>query len=208
MRVSKRQFLFGLGGAAALAFTGARAELECQPYEGGQVCTAGLRIPPGRVTAQQECEFWCWAACIEAIFALNGYGVSQAEIVERVYPDLACAPAVGEVIAQAASGLYLSSEGREFYAETEILLDANSGIWREDATLIAAEELRANRPLIVGAASHAVLLTALSYAQDSYGNYEILEAVVRDPWPTSPNRRVLTEAEAQQMFFLAAVQAV
>lgn len=207
MRCDRRQFFSGLGGALAMAAVGARAEIACQPYgEGTEVCQVGLRLAPEAITAQQECEFWCWAACIESIFALRGFTVSQAEIVQRVYDQPVCAPAVGTVIAEAASGDWLSRDGRHFRASTSVLIDANEGIYRDDAAFLAAAELKANRPLIVGAMGHAVLLTALTYAHDGNGNYEILEAVVRDPWPTNPNRRVLTQQEAQALFFLASVQ--
>lgn len=208
MRIPRRQFLTGLLGAAAFAGTSARAARVCQPYDDVEVCEVGLQFDPAVTTAQQECIYWCWAACVESIFALNGYAVSQAEIVQRVYDAPVCAPAVGAVIAAAASGEWMTGDGRRFSTSTDVLIDADRGIWRADAAEIAGRELTANRPLIVGALGHAVLLTAVTFAQDAYGNYRILQCVVRDPWPTSPNRRVLTEAEAQQMFFLAAVQAV
>lgn len=205
MRVDRRQFLSGLGGAVALAATGARADMTCEPYGGSQICQVGLRFSPEVMTAQQECEYWCWAACIESIFAIKGFEVSQAEIVERVYAEPVCMPAFGPQIAQAASGSWLSHDGRSFSARADILIDANEGIWRDDATYIAAEELRADRPLIVGALNHAVLLTALTYAEHGDGSVEVLEAIVRDPWPTSPNRRVLSQYEVNQIFFLASV---
>lgn len=207
MRIQRRQFLAGFAGAFTLAAAGARADIACMPYEDGvEVCQVGLRIAPEVTTAQQECEYWCWAACIESIFALRGYEVSQTEIVERVYAQPVCAPAIGAVIAEAASGTWLTHDGRRFTARTDVLIDANAGIWRQDAAVVAARELQADRPLIVGAMGHAVLLTALTYGRDGNGNYEILEAVVRDPWPTNPNRRVLSAMEAQEMFFLAAVR--
>ena len=86
------------------------------------------------------------------------------------------------------------------------MIDANIGLWRPDAAAVAGAELTAGRPLIVGTVGHAVLLTAVNYAHDNRGNLQILEMVVRDPWPTSPNRRVLSQMETQQMYFLAAVR--
>ena len=205
MRIPRRQFLTTLIGAAAYAAT-ARAERVCMPYDDVEVCEVGLKIDPHVTTAQQECLYWCWAACVESIFALGGYRVSQEDIVRRVYDQPVCAPAFGPTIAAAASGAWQTRDGHRFTTDAEILIDANEGIWRPDAAAVAAQELTANRPLILGALNHAVLLTAITFAQDRTGNYRILQAVVRDPWPTSPNRRVLTEAEAQQMFFLAAVR--
>ena len=113
----------------------------------------------------------------------------------------------GNTIAAAATGDWLTASGRRVSTSTEVLIDIENGVWRADAAYVAAAELTADRPLIVGAMGHAVLLTAFTYAQDGYGDYRILEAIVRDPWPTSPNRRTLSEAEAGQIFFLAAVRA-
>ena len=205
MRIPRRQFLATLIGAAASASI-ARAERVCMPYDGVEVCEVGLKIDPHVTTAQQECLYWCWAACVESIFALGGYRVSQETIVRRVYDQPVCAPAFGPTIAAAASGAWQTKDGRRFNTSAEVLIDANEGIWRQDAAIITAQELTANRPLILGALNHAVLLTAVTFAQDRYGNYRILQYVVRDPWPTSPNRRVLSEAEVQQAYFLAAVR--
>jgi hypothetical protein len=205
MALHRRQLLTGLGAAVAVAGL-SRAELACQPYDSDwTVCQAGLRFSPEVRTAQQECEYWCWAACIEAIFAIRGYTVSQAAIVERVYADPVCAPAEGQTIASAASGAWRDAKGKTFSAGAEVLIDGNTGLWRADSAAVADAELTAGRPLIVGTAGHAVLLTAVTYAHDTQGNYQILEMVVRDPWPTSPNRRTLSQMEAQQMYFLAAV---
>ena len=206
MDLHRRQVLTSLGAAAALAGL-SRAELACEAYDAEwQVCQAGLRFSPEVRTAQQECEYWCWAACIEAIFALGCYSVSQAAIVERVYAEPVGAPAEGQTIASAASGSWRDARGRAFQAGTETLIDANIGLWRPDAAAVAGAELTAGRPLIVGTVGHAVLLTAVNYAHDNRGNLQILEMVVRDPWPTSPNRRVLSQMETQQMYFLAAVR--
>lgn len=206
MSYVRRQFLTGLAAAAATAVLPARAQRLCRPYDGVEVCEVGLKFDPQVTTAQQECMYWCWAACVESIFALNGLQVSQADIVARVYQQPVCAPAYGPTIAAAATGIWQTASGRRISTSTEVLIDAENGVWRQDAAVVAAAELTADRPLIVGALGHAVLLTAFTYAHDGYGNYRILEAVVRDPWPTSPNRRVLTEAEASQLFFLAAVR--
>lgn len=211
MRVPRRQFLSqflaGIASAAAAAALPARAQRLCRPYDGVEVCEVGLKFDPHVTTAQQECMYWCWAACVQSIFALNGLKVSQADIVARVYEQPVCAPAYGPTIAAAATGDWRTSSGRRVSTSTEVLIDMESGVWRPDAAFVAAAELAADRPLIVGALGHAVLLTAFTYAQDGYGNYRILEAVVRDPWPTSPNRRTLSEYEAGQIFFLAAVRA-
>ena len=85
---TRRGFLLGAG--AMLATGPAAAAGYCSPFDdnGIQGCEVGLEIGPV-VTALQECQNWCWAACIETIFALRGYRVPQQAIVEKVYgsPD-------------------------------------------------------------------------------------------------------------------------
>lgn len=41
---------------------------------GKQFCKAGLQIGPMQ-TARQRCDSWCWAACIQTVFALRGFDV-------------------------------------------------------------------------------------------------------------------------------------
>lgn len=201
----RRDFLAGLAAALALP-RAARSEIVCQPWgEGQEICEAGLKFAPQMRTAEQQCQFWCWAACIETIFGIAGHQVPQQEIVARVYGGPVCAAANGPTIANAVSGQWRSRAGRVFSSNCEVLIDSHFGIWRGDAHLVAAAELEANRPLILGALGHAVLLTAMTFGRDRYGNVQVGDMVIRDPWPTNPNRRTLMPHEVQQISFLARV---
>ena len=201
----RRNLIAGLAAALALP-RAARADIVCQPFGPGvEACEAGLPFAPDMRTAPQECQFWCWAACIETIFAVAGHEVPQQEIVTRVYGNPVCAVADGPTISRAVSGAWRDRRGRNFAARCEPIIDTQFGIWRGDAHLLAAADLEANRPLILGALGHAVLLTGMTFWRDGYGNAQVAQMVIRDPWPTNPNRRVLSMQEAQQISFLARV---
>jgi len=201
----RRELLTGLAAALVLPRL-ARADIVCQPWGDGQeVCQAGLKFSPEMKTAEQECPYWCWAACIESIFAIDGFKVPQQEIVTRAYGQAVCAAADGPTIANAVSGSWRDGSGRSFASACEVVIDSQYGVWRDDAPLLAARELEAGRPLILGALGHAVLLTAMSFGRDAYGNTQIGELVIRDPWPSNPNRRTLSIQEVRQISFLATV---
>lgn len=202
----RRNLIAGLAAALALS-RAARAAIQCQPLGPGvEACEAGLPFAPDLRTAPQECQFWCWAACIETAFAVAGHEVHQETIVRRVYGNPVCAVADGPTIARAVTGAWTDKKGGSFAAGCAVIIDAQYGIYRPDAHLIAAAELEAGRPLILGALGHAVLLTAMNFRRDAYGNTVVDRMVIRDPWPFNPNRRELTGMEAQQMAFLATVR--
>ena len=62
----------------------ARSEVRFTLYNGIgiQYCEADVYIR-NFVTAQQKCQNWCCAACIDAIFGQQGYAISQRTIVEH-----------------------------------------------------------------------------------------------------------------------------
>lgn len=201
----RRHLLAGLAAVLVLP-RAARAEIACRPWGDGQeVCEVGLKFDPDMQTAQQECQFWCWAACIETIFAISGHRVPQQDIVARVYGDPVCTTADGPTIANAVSGAWRDRKGRDFRANCEVVIDAQYGVWRPDAHLVAARDLEDGRPLILGAGGHAVLLTAMTFGRNAYGDTQVGEMIIRDPWPTNPNRRTLSPRETQQISFLARV---
>lgn len=206
--MNRREFV-ALTGATALGTllpSSSQAALQCTPYnwQGIQQCRAGVQI--GRIrTAGQRCPNWCWAACIETVFFLNGYSVDQESIVRRLYPSLACSTATGFEIANVTSGSWTDRNGRRFRARVNPLLDLSLGMANWNAAAQVASELAAGRPVINGALGHATVLTAMTYVRDQYGSGMPREIIVRDPWPGRRNRRVLTAQEAQATFFIAAV---
>lgn len=185
----------------------ALAALRCGPFDGRgvQLCEVGipnLTMP----TVRQRCPQWCWAACIEAIFALHGHPVPQEAIVHRLFGGLVCRPVPGPGIVRAVDGAWRDASGTRFGAEAEVLWDAQYGFGRPDAAAEAARELAEGNPLINGALGHATVLTAMTYARDAAGRGQPLQIVVRDPWPLNPNRRVLGPQEAMGTMFLAKVR--
>jgi len=199
--ISRRFFIAAAGGIFGLS-TPARAALVCQDFPGFRRCSVGLTVDVG--TARQQCAEWCWAACVEGVFAFHGYPVAQRRIVEKVFASNVCRPAIGPQIVEAIDGSWTDDQGNDFEAECDVLWDSQFQFGRPDAVVEAARELEAGRPLILGAMGHATLLTAMTYSGNGIA-IQLNELVIRDPWPGNPNRRVLTPMEAMNTQFLAKV---
>jgi hypothetical protein len=178
------------------------AGLSCQDYPGFRRCSVGVRIQ--LATAQQKLPHWCWAACIEAIFAFHGHIVPQEEIVEKVFGDQSDQAAFGPQIVEVVDGSWDDRQGNSFEASATVLWDSQFGFGRPDAVVQAARELENDRPLIVGAFGHC-------YRYDGHDLFyecisaQLEELVVRDPWPGNPNRRTLSLQEALGTQFLAQI---
>ncbi len=208
--LSRRQLLLAMPalalGATTLGASQALADGECTTYDqqGLRYCTVGLRI--GEIeTVRQQCEYWCWAACIQAVFALHGHEVAQEDIVTRVYGQAICTTADAWSVMNAIQGEWIDSRGRRFQAYGEALPDLTTRLYNGGDARDILNELYANNPLINGAVGHATVLTAATYAEDRWGRQQLVELVVRDPWPTSPNRRALQMQELYGSSFLAKV---
>jgi len=141
---------------------------------------------------------------VEATFAFHGHRVSQERIVEKVFDEELCLPAIGPQIVNAIDGEWTDDRGDDFTASAEVLWDTQFQFGRPDAVVQAARELEADNPLILGAMGHATLLTAMTYSGNGFA-VQLEELVVRDPWPGSPNRRLLTLQEAMTTEFLAKI---
>lgn len=169
-------------------------------------CSVGIRIRG--FTAHQECAQWCWAACIQAAFDLAGYEVPQEAIVEKLFGSrFVCRPAIGPQIANAINGRWTDRRGRRFRARADVLADLMFGIVNPDALSQASRYLADDIPLINGALGHATLMTAMTWIEDNFRQYQLQEIVVRDPWPGNRNRRRLSVQEFHGSTFLAAVVA-
>jgi hypothetical protein len=205
----RRGFLMGaLGASAAAATATANAGIVCKPLIAQNLrrCNVGLRVPFR--TARQRCPNWCWAACVETVFALSGHAVPQEAIVRKLFGGLICMPAVGLGITQSIKGRWVRPDGSHFDVAADVLQDAPSFFARPNAIPQAARELAKGTPLILGALGHATVMTAMTYTLTGDGAYRIEEVVIRDPWPDNPNRRVLTPREAMAATFLAKVYVV
>jgi hypothetical protein len=69
----------------------------------------------------------------------------------------------------------------------------------------AIDDLTDNHPLLIGALGHAVVLTAVTFYPTMQGP-QIVDAIVRDPWPTAPPRRSLTPQEWYNISFGARIR--
>lgn len=83
--------------------------------------------------------------------------------------------------------------------------DITTGLFFNDGAKELVGELDRGRPLIIGALGHATVLTAASYLKLANGVVWLNRLVVRDPWPSSANRRELRASEVRDAFFVAKV---
>jgi len=168
----------------------AHAEYTCQPQaDGTQRCAVGLRSEViGATTAAvggQRQSQWCWAASISTVLRYHGFEVSQRRIVAETFGQVVNMPGSAQHIVGALNRVWTDDHGRRFMVQA----DASSA-----SPLTAAQDLAANEPLIIGTLGHAMVLTALDYTADGWGNFYVTDAVVRDPWP-GRGRRSLAPQE-------------
>ncbi len=157
-------------------------------------------------TSQQDTQ-WCWAACISMIFGYANHPVSQSRIVARAFGGLANWPAQPWQMLTALNIPWVDEHGRAFKPSATTVNLAT-----------ASRQLALDRPLIVGTQGHAMVLTAMDYRVNRFGNWVVDRLTVRDPFPYGPptetpippglgarGRRVLSGQEARNISFLAAV---
>jgi hypothetical protein len=224
--ISRRHVLAGVSALSTLWSAEARAVVNCSVFgrDGIQLCSAG-RIVLDVETARQRCENWCWAACIQTIFAANGFQLEQEAIVRRLYGGEACLPATGSQIVRTIGQTWTDRRGTTFRASAQSLPDATIGIRRSGGGRVApnladditiglfanqgsqtlVRELENDNPLIIGALGHATVVVAASYERSRDGFVRLIDLGIRDPWPGNPNRRTLTAQEARASFFVAKV---
>lgn len=203
--VSRRALLVS-GAAAAILTPGcASAGSWCAQSDptGELLCTSGLRL--SSETVRQLRPHWCWAACIQTIFALHGYDVAQDMIVHKVFGNDIDRSANGPEIMQAINGKWICGKGRKFNANGTVLWNHVISFERPGALDLAARELDNGNPLIFATEGHSMVLTAMTYRHSAGGDVVIESMTVRDPWPTAPNRRRLREDEIENSGLLCAV---
>jgi hypothetical protein len=69
------------------------------------------------------------------------------------------------------------------------IYDADTGQFAVDEQM-AIDELRNERPLLLGTVGHAMVLTAMRYVRSQWGDVQIIGATVRDPWPGTGRREL------------------
>jgi hypothetical protein len=164
--------------------------LSCSNFNafGVQRCIAGINSSILNVVAsdRQRANQWCWAASIEAVLNYYGYNITQEDIVFQTWGQIRNMPGTPRDILSALNKIYIDRDGRRFRVSADVL-SANH--------ITAAQDLSNNNPLIIGTLGHAMVLTAVEFDRNRNGNGQIVNAIVRDPWPESPGRRSLTPKE-------------
>lgn len=195
-----------LSALLLLAPRGVLATEVCgEPNAAGiQLCSSGLdaaQIAQMRIV--QEKSQWCWAASIAMVFSHHGFRVAQEDIVRTQFSDAADQPLHATLLAPAAQRAWKDQGGRSFFASvTTGDALARRFLFKDDTVI---RELRAQRPLIVGALGHAMVLVQVHWerftAQDAV---RIVGGVVIDPAP-GKGVRPLARAELNPAY-VAAVQ--
>lgn len=195
--MNRRRFLQNCGIAAFLSPAMLHAGETCGPLAPYiSRCTAGVPSELIQVTALQQQSEWCWAACIEMVFRYYGYIVPQSKIVRDTWGSIVNMPGQPEQILSDLNRTWVDTKGRKFQSVGDSLT-ANAAT--------AVVDLRQNRPLIIGALGHAVVLTALTSDVNTYtGAWQVIAATVRDPWP-GRGRRILSPQEWFNISFAARI---
>lgn len=149
------------------------------------------------VFAYQQASEWCWAACIQMVFAYWGHPVTQQEIVRETWGGIANMPAQPTDIIRDLNRDWTDRNGRAFTVESDVF-SANGAT--------AARDLANEMPLIIGSMGHAMVLTAVSYNRAPNGQGQVTGAIVRDPWPGRGGRRPLSPLEAAAEMLLARIR--
>lgn len=154
------------------------------------------------VVARQRAPNWCWAACIQMVLNYHEVPIDQEQLVQRIYGSEIDAPASLPQILHALNGWGVSQDG------ARVRVRATSfGL----TPSVVLSDLSERRPLIAGLVDgygngHAVVLTAIYYVLDGWGQPHFTYAVLRDPWPNRPSRQTVPWGPfAQHLAFLVRV---
>jgi hypothetical protein len=195
----RREFLVKLASFAMCGFSGGTvvgASEFCQ-WVGPRFSRCRVGIDEERLSfgTQQQSSKWCWAACIEMVFAYYGYNVSQSRIVRETWGTILDKPVHERQLIDDLNRGWMDEHGRHFRSSADFFDKPAAGV----------SDLRKNRPLILGTRGHTVVLTAITLETDEFtGQWRIVEAAVSDPWP-GRGARTLSSEEWRDVRFAARV---
>lgn len=189
-------FRLALAGAGLIATHRALlAEEQCNApvqtmtpmgFRSVQMCTVGIPSISFKQAFQQQTE-WCWAACISMVFDFYGHPVDQTRIVKETWGTVADMPGSPADVLRNLNRRWSDDYGRGFLCQGDM-----SSVNQDSAIA----DLKEGHPLIIGANGHATVLTAATCAVDAMTRqYTVQQVIVRDPWPGSGGRRMLTPME-------------
>lgn len=206
-----RRIAFICGAVLSIA-SGARASTSCQQTPQGALCVSQVDFAKFAAQAFQDQlqSQWCWAASIAMIFNYYGHPVSQARIVSDVYGAPVNMPAqAGIVMANELNRTWQDDAGKGFHSQVTGAYDAQYGVYGLTNQQIV-NELDGDHPLVIGARTHAVVVTEIQYFATPWGP-NVVSVGVFDPWP-GVGARTLAQDEMTpahlggSLFFAATVR--
>ena len=173
--------------ASLLVGANAYATTSCGPSTraGMERCVAGLPATTLMDMHQmQEASNWCWAASVSMLLRRYGVDVSQRAVVRAHLAKEDNVPIAIDVLSRLVDRRWQDAEGRAVVASVNPL-----PAWRLRLGVMAPEvlhELVQQRPVLLAAEKHAVLLVQVVYDRPSGGSsnvdeIELVRAVVLDP---------------------------
>jgi hypothetical protein len=190
MIVNRRAFLYG-GGAGLIL-----SQIGClNPTPNQNLKTASVNIPElFQAVTTQQCEEWCWAACISMIFDFYGHPMSQPNIVTATFGAPVCWPASSTTtIGQALTRQYTDDKGIPFFSQVTAAYDFFNRINTFDNAMIV-NQLSSNNPLLYCNTQHAMVVYSVDYVP-TLAEPDILAVHVVDPWPFNPRMHLLSGPE-------------
>jgi hypothetical protein len=131
------------------------------------------------------------------LFRYYGFDLPQEEIVRETWGEIINLPAEADQILASLNRPWRDRQGQAF----RVTGDTDSA-----SPDTAVADLADNMPLLIGTRGHAMVLTSLTYVQGLDDDLlEVIEAVVRDPWP-GRGRRVLSAEEWYAVDLLARIR--
>ncbi|MBC5810546.1 MAG: hypothetical protein GIW95_06805 [Candidatus Eremiobacteraeota bacterium] len=149
---------------------------------GARTCSVHVAQATGSTAiAPQARSKWCWAAAISNVFTYYGHPLEQARIVASTYGAARNLAGTEDGMLRELNRVWVDDRGRRFTVVAQAIRPAEAAI-----------ELFRDRPVIVTALHHAVVLTSLTYLRNADGSGVWRDGIVRDPWPQYPGARALT----------------
>jgi hypothetical protein len=159
------------------------AKTTCNATPQGERCVSEVPIEKfAPVYATQRMSQWCWAASISMIFRYYGHPVDQGRIVETAYGRRVNLPSGNGInMSVQMNRDWTDDNGKRFSARITSAYDAMAGFNNMTNGWIV-DQLHAERPLVVGSGTHAMVATAVEYFKTPQGPF-IINVGVFDPWP-------------------------
>lgn len=169
-----------------------------QPAAGQQPTYVGIpREQFNYLSSSQRNSQWCWAASLQMIFNFYGVRITQEQIVARTYGtdpsgQLPNWSGSFQAITANLNNWNVDDSGTPYFVQASVNMGAPTPAY-------LLQELSDQHPVLIGyqsgpSSGHAVVITACSYTQSTYGPI-IQSIVVRDPWPSQQNSDNLGRVE-------------